>query len=129
MSDATASETVPMLRRRRWLVYALSGGLIVGHAYDVVTKGEHWPISSYPMYTDLNPSTFTLVRLWGVTNEDPPREVPIAPSWMRGTLLRIMQRPDASAKLRQAVIHYAQAYGWDAWAPHGTEFVAYTVYD
>ena len=128
-NDATAIAPVPVPRRRRWLVYTLSAGLIVGHGYDVATRGEHWPLSSYPMYADLNPSTFKLVRLWGKTNEDPPRELPIDPAWLRGTIMRIMRRPDAPVRLRRAVEQYAHAYGWDAWAPPGVEFVEYTVYE
>ena len=129
MSDAAETHAVPVPRRRRWLVYALSGGLIVGHAYDVATKGEHWPISSYPMYADLNPSTFKLVRLWGQTNEVPPREIPIDPAWMRGSIMRIMRRPDALSRLRQAITQFAHSYGWNAWAPAGTEFVVFRVYE
>lgn len=129
MADLSIADTAPMPRRRRWLVYALAGGLIVGHAFDVVTKGEHWPVSSYPMYSELNPSTFKLVRLFGVTNERPPREIPIDPAWLRGSLMRIMRRPDAPARLRQAVTQFAHSYGWRSWAPEGTEFIRFTVYE
>ena len=129
MGDVPLTNPVPMPPGRRWLVYALSGGLIVGHAFDVATKGEHWPISSYPMYSELTPSTFRLVRLWGYTNENPRRYAPIDPTWMRRSLMRIMRRPDAQARLRHAIVQYAEAYGPDAWAPQGFEFVGYAVFE
>ncbi len=129
MSDALSSGFIPMSRYRRWLVCALSGGLIVGHAFDVATRGERWPISSYPMYAYLNTSTFTLVGLFGRTNEDPPRDVPIDAAWLRGTISQIMRRPDADARLREAVIAYSHTYGWGRHAPLGTMFVSYGVYE
>lgn len=129
MSAPPTSDPLPMRQHRRWLVYALSGGLILGHAYDVATRAEYWPISSYPMYAYLNTSTFRLVSLIGRTNEDPPRDVPIDPAWVRGTIIRISRQPDADVGLRQAVSDYARAYGWGGKAPDGTMFVSYSIYE
>lgn len=129
MSDQPLTDPVPMPRYRRWLVYAMSIGLIVGHGYDVFTRGEHWPISSYPMYSDLNPSTFKLVRLFGRTSGDKPYDVPIDPAWMRTSLVRIMREPDAQDRLRHAVTQYAEAYGWGGWAPPGEVFSTYSVWE
>lgn len=117
-----------MRRTRRWLVYALAGGLIVGHAYDVVTKGEHWPISSYPMYADLNGREFRMIRLVGVTPHDPPREVPMDGAYIRSTLLRAVRRPDAARRIAQVATAYAKAAGLDHPSKPGP-FVAYRVYE
>jgi hypothetical protein len=130
MSDvpSPAADPSPLPKRRRWLVYALATALIVGHAFDVVTKGEHWPISSYPMYADLNPSDFRMIRLVGVKDETPQREIPMDGAWIRNSLLRLARRPDADARLREAVSAYAHSAGWER--PHdGGPFIAYRVYE
>jgi hypothetical protein len=114
-------------RPRRWLVGGLAGFLIFGHAYDVIAKGEHWPLSSYPMYADvLTTPTFRLVRLFAVTSEEPPREVAIESGWMRTNLNRILRRPDAMEQLRKAITAYART---QEWSRDGEPVLAYRVYD
>ena len=112
---------------RRWLVLALVGLLVAGHAYDVFTKDEHWPLSSYPMYAEmLTPPTFRLVRLFAVTSQSPLREVPIEQGWMRNNLNRILRRADANVQMRKAITAYGRATGWSR---DGQPVLAYRVYE
>jgi hypothetical protein len=123
----STGETLPL--HRRWLVGGLACALILGHAFDVFTKGEHWPVSSYPMYAELmTERSFRLIRLVGVTDNQPPREVPFDSAWLRKSLSQIVRRPDARKRLRRAVIDYAAAAGWER-RREGGPFVAYRVYD
>lgn len=116
-----------MSRPRRWIVGTLAIGLIVGHAYDVIARGEHWPLSSYPMYADvLTTPTFRLVRLFAVTSESPLREVAIEQGWMRNNLNRILRRADAKAQMRRAITAYGRASGW---SHDGRAVLAYRVYE
>ena len=122
-----AAEPLPL--HRRWLVGGFACALIFGHAFDVFTKGEHWPVSSYPMYAELmTERTFRVIRLVGVTDDQPPREVPFDSAWLRKSLSQIVRRPDARKRLRRAVNDYAAAAGWER-RDAGGPFVAYRVYD
>jgi len=127
MSDVASPQIRPTPAWQRWLVSALAALLVFGHAYDVFTKDEHWPMSSYPMYADmLTTPTFRLVRLFAVTSESPPREIPIEQGWMRNNLNRILRRADADVQMRKAITAYGRANGWSR---DGQPVLAYRVYE
>jgi hypothetical protein len=108
-------------------VLVLAALLVFGHAYDVITKAEHWPLSSYPMYADvLTTPTFRLVRLFAVTSEEPLSEVAIEQGWLRNNLNRILRRADAKVQMRKAVTAYARA---SEWSRDGQPVIAYRVYE
>jgi hypothetical protein len=128
MRDETVITPPRVTWRTRWLVCGLAIFLILGHAFDAFTEGDHWPISSYPMYAYVNPHTFKLTRLFGVTDEQPPREIPLDTPWLRNTFNRILRRPaDRDVRLRHAVENYAHTYGWTR-PKDKAQLVAYRLY-
>jgi len=67
-----------MSKLRMLLLHAVIALLISGSLYDIVTFGEHWPFSSYRMYSNLQRErSLSSVRLFGVTKEEPHREIPL----------------------------------------------------
>lgn len=126
---ASPAETVTVSRLRRWLVCAFGGVLVIGHALDVATSSEHWPISCYPMYARLHATpSFQMIRLVGLTVQDPPREVPLDSPWLRSNFSRIARAADAPARLLEAVETYAGVAGWDRPEDFGP-FAAYRIYE
>jgi hypothetical protein len=67
--------------RRVTLVQFLVAALVGASAYDIRTGQEHWPFSPYPMFSDVE-RLWTLdgFRLFGVTDEASPREIPLLES-------------------------------------------------
>ena len=74
----TTARQLPLSLSRMALVWLLMVVLIGGSLYDIVTNREHWPLSQYPMFStvDLAP-TVEALRLFGVTQEQVPREIPL----------------------------------------------------
>ena len=66
-----------MSRQRLFLIHAALIVLIVGHLYDIIQKGEHWPFSQYQMFAFLQERSLTRMELYGVTQEDPHQEFPL----------------------------------------------------
>jgi hypothetical protein len=59
-----------MSRARLWLVHGCIAAIVAGSAFDIAVQGEHWPFSSYPMYSGVERSrTLTVVRLFGVVGD------------------------------------------------------------
>ena len=57
-----------MTRKRRILAHVLIAGVILGSAYDIGTRQEHWPFSDYPMFSAIHRATvLEWPRLFGVT--------------------------------------------------------------
>ncbi len=55
--------------------------LILGHFFDLAFDKEHWPFSQYPMYSRLQSEySYSGLRLYGVTQEEPHREIPLRSS-------------------------------------------------
>ena len=76
------------LARRAALARMSSGRLVFVHlvlavlvgmsAYDIKTGQEHWPFSPYPMFAEVDERpTLTALRLFGLTDEVPPRQIPL----------------------------------------------------
>jgi GT2 family glycosyltransferase len=67
--------------RRATLVHLLVAALVGASAYDIRTGREHWPFSPYPMFSDVE-RLWTLdgLRLFGLTDEATPREIPLLDS-------------------------------------------------
>jgi hypothetical protein len=60
------------------LVHVLLAVLLGASAFDIITGSEHWPISPYPMFSRVErTATLDGLRLFGVTDEAPPREIPL----------------------------------------------------
>jgi glycosyltransferase involved in cell wall biosynthesis len=59
----------------RLIFVHLALAVLVGmSAYDIKTGQEHWPFSPYPMFAEVDERpTLTALRLFGVTDEVPPR--------------------------------------------------------
>jgi hypothetical protein len=67
-----------MSKRRLWVVNTAILCCIGGSLYDIVRDTDHWPFSNYPMYSEVQRSrTLTVMRVFGVTDESPEREVPL----------------------------------------------------
>jgi len=71
------SENIYAISRRRLvLAHVVIGALILGSYYAIVFDQEFWPFSTYPMYSYiLDEKTVTGMRLYGVTQEEPHREI------------------------------------------------------
>jgi hypothetical protein len=74
-------DAVAVSRGRRWLVFGLAVLVVSGAAVEVVTdppyRREHWPFSSYQMYSRLPSGTWSALRIFGVTSQGPGHEVPL----------------------------------------------------
>lgn len=92
---------------RLWLINAVLAGVIAGSLFDIVTFREHWPFSPYWMYSAARRErTLSAMRLFGVTREASPREIPLLdPRFIR---------PFDLTKLRVAVTRMAEAPGGSA---------------
>jgi hypothetical protein len=66
-----------MSRQRLFLIHAALIVLIVGHLYDIIQKGEHWPFSQYQMFAFLQERSLTRMELYGVMQEDSHQEFPL----------------------------------------------------
>lgn len=51
--------------------------LAVGSLYNIVTDHETWPFSQYPMYSEPRGNGLAYLQLFGITQEEPHREVPL----------------------------------------------------
>jgi hypothetical protein len=69
--------TTPGISRHRiWLVYVLAAVIVLGHVYEIISQGEHWPFSNYPMYSALRRTKNLLdVQVRGVTDTSPEKEI------------------------------------------------------
>ena len=57
-----------MTRKRQTIAHILIFSVILGSAYDIVTKQEHWPFSDYPMFAAIHRrAVLEWPRLFGVT--------------------------------------------------------------
>ena len=57
-----------MTFKRQVFAHLLIFGVIVGSAYDILTRQEHWPFSDYPMFAAIHRGTvLEWPRLFGVT--------------------------------------------------------------
>src|SRR5436190_9147500 len=57
-----------MTPRRRIFAHLLIFAIILGSAYDIATRQEHWPFSDYPMFSAIHRATvLEWPRLFGVT--------------------------------------------------------------
>src|SRR5215217_2102994 len=100
-----------MTRERLIIVHLLIFGVITGHAYDIVTRQEHWPFSNYPMFSTVHRSrVLNWFRLYGVTDDN--REVPVVKyaylwpldqSRLPLGLRRVYRREGNGPRLREAV--------------------------
>ena len=64
--------------RRGLVVHALLAVLAGWSIYDIYTGTEQWPFSPYPMFARVERTAdLDSVRLFGVTADSPPREVPM----------------------------------------------------
>ena len=79
MTGSRWSPDTSMPRYRLWLANGCIAFILAGSAYDVALQGEHWPFSSYPMYSAVERTrTLGVVRLFGVMADDSGRrEVPL----------------------------------------------------
>jgi hypothetical protein len=57
-----------MTRKRHMFAHVLIAGVILGSAYDIATRQEHWPFSDYAMFSAIHRATvLEWPRLFGVT--------------------------------------------------------------
>lgn len=92
--DPGVPEPDPPPRRRRAAVYGAAALLLGGSLCEIATgpaeHREHWPFSPYTMYAALNTSpSLTVRRLFGVTRDTPPRELPL----FEGRFIRPFDNP------------------------------------
>jgi glycosyltransferase involved in cell wall biosynthesis len=64
--------------RRVVLVHCLVVTIVGASLYDIRTGREHWPVSPYPMFSEVERiPALDAIRLFGVTDEPTPREIPL----------------------------------------------------
>lgn len=57
-----------MTRKSQALAHVLIAGVILGSAYDIASRQEHWPFSNYSMFAAINRATvLEWPGLFGVT--------------------------------------------------------------
>jgi GT2 family glycosyltransferase len=115
-----AATHLPLPIWRMALVWMLMAVLIGGSIYDILTNREHWPLSPYPMFStvDLAPAMDSL-RLFGVTRESVPREIPLLDdelikpfdqcrlsTALQGTYNNLARRPLTDTLLRDVLLRY-----------------------
>ena len=101
------------------LALGFTGGSLIELAIDPPYRGEHWPFSQYRMYSE-TPRRSPLVgrRLFGVTAEDPPREMPLEGAEIRpfdsarlaSSFDRLDQAPDRERLLTAALADCLRRY-------------------
>jgi len=101
------------------LALGFAGGSLIELAIDPPYRGEHWPFSQYRMCSE-TPRRSPLVgrRLFGVTAEDPAREIPLQGAYIRpfdGPRLaisfdRLDQAPDRERLLTAALADCLRRY-------------------
>lgn len=94
-------------------IYSAIALVVGGSVFALVSDTEFWPFSSYPMYAQLQPhASLTVLRWFGVTDEEAPREVPLlAPAYIapfdQGRLRMNLEHLDSTARrevlLREAL--------------------------
>jgi hypothetical protein len=68
-------------KRREILVYAVIFVITCGSFFDIITQQEHWPFSPYSMFSTVRRDySLTRLKLFGLTEFDPVREVPLTES-------------------------------------------------
>lgn len=102
-----------MSRGRRRAVHLLIAVLLGGSLFDIVADAEHWPFSSYQMFARVRSApAMTRLRMFGVTAEQPPREIPlVAYEWLypldtsrlAAAFRRLAVQPDRELLLRTAM--------------------------
>ncbi len=78
--EGNAAAAPAMLRWRLVTVYALGAVIVGGSVFDSVTDTEHWPFSQYSMFSWVEAPadhSYTLLRLYGVTQRQPLLEFPL----------------------------------------------------
>lgn len=55
---------------RKLVAYAAIGLVVGGHLFDLVADREHWPFSTYPMYSYRLGERFHVYRVVGVLHDD-----------------------------------------------------------
>jgi hypothetical protein len=72
------NRTTDLSRPRYLLINTLILVIIAGSLFDVVTRKEHWPFSPYDLYSGVSRHySLTLLRLYGVLEAEPFREIPL----------------------------------------------------
>jgi len=98
-----------MSRSRMWLVNLLIVGIATGQLCDVALDRDHWPFSSYPMFSRPREPVVRVKRLYGVTAEgEVPIVVPryLAPfheARLMTAFTRIGRQPEGAARLDAAL--------------------------
>lgn len=94
-------------------------GLLAGSAFEMGTGGEHWPFSSYPMFSRVRREArvdhLALVAIPGDGSPEFPlyRSEHIHPyHWYRhrGALRRMLERPDGEAAVRKGLADCLDRY-------------------
>jgi hypothetical protein len=74
----TDGSEVGLEKRREFLVYAVIFIIIGGALFDIITQREHWPFSPYSMFSTVRRDySLTRLRLFGLTDIDSSREIPL----------------------------------------------------
>jgi hypothetical protein len=95
------------------VVYAALLLLAGASIYDIITGQEHWPISPYAMYSNVEREyTLSRLRVFGVTEDTPEREMlllapqhihPFDPSRFISAFRRFERRPQNGPVFREAL--------------------------
>ena len=110
-----------MSKLREWMISGLLFSVLIISLFEITAGKEHWPFSSYQMYSRIRPQDQPLVRprLFGVTAGENPREIPlyeskyIAPfdkSRFARALMKIQRRENSDPFFREALRNSFERY-------------------
>jgi len=120
-TDSPVASLPPPGRRAAVACLALgfTGGSLIELAIDPPYRREHWPFSQYRMYSETPIRSPLVARLlFGVTAEDPPREIPLQGVYIRPfdsarmaiSWNRLDQAPDRERLLTAALADCLRRY-------------------
>src|SRR5688572_17215140 len=98
--------------RRKLVAYLAIGVVVGGHLFDLAADREHWPFSTYPMYSYRLGERFHVYRVVGVVHDDAGGEFPLVQrQYLRpfdfltlgNSLAYLNKKPDRERRLEAAL--------------------------
>ncbi len=108
------TKTLPsgLSKNRRWLVNFLLTGLLIASAYEIAVRGEHWPFSSYPMFSKTRTEARVVHHALLAIPEDGSEAFPLYESkyiypflWyrQRAAFRRMLNGPDGTEAVKKGL--------------------------
>lgn len=120
MEGGTAKSTpIEMSQTRRVLVNIMLLGLLAASAFEIATGGEHWPFSSYPMYSGVRQEARVDHLVFIAVPQDGSASFPLYKheqiypylwSRQRKAFQRLLERPDGEEAVQAGLENLLQRY-------------------